>query len=120
MKGLIRALTLLTLLAVVAVPIFAQAADEKKVKSEVVMKTGNKVHLFHSATSDVKKEVDVNDVIPVYRNVGKHPQLKEVGHVRVTSFIDEHHFEAEITKGEVKVGDIAKKENAGLLVQPAR
>ena len=118
MKGFIRALTLLTLSAIIAVPIVAQAA-EKKAKSEVVMKAGNKVHLFHSATTDVKKEVDLNDVIPVYRQAGKHPQLKEVGQVRVTSFIDEHHFEAEIIKGEVKVGDIAKKENTGLLVQPA-
>jgi hypothetical protein len=44
--------------------------------------------------------------------------LKEVGQVKVLSFIGEHHFEAEVVKGEIKVGDIAKKETAGLLVQP--
>jgi hypothetical protein len=103
----------------IAAPMVVHAA-EKKVKGEVVMKVGNKVHLFHSGTADVKKEVDLNDTIPVYRQVGKHPQLKEVGQVKVLSYIDDHHFEAEIVKGEIKVGDIAKKESAGMLVQPTR
>ena len=119
MKRIVRIVVLLTLVAVMAAPSFVQAAG-KKVKSEVVMKVGNKVHLFHSGTADVKKEIALNDVIPVYRQTGKTAQLKEVGQVRVLSFIDEHHFEAEIVKGEIKVGDIAKKESAGLLVQPAK
>lgn len=119
MKGFIRIFALLTLLTIIAVPMVAQAA-EKKVKGEVVMKVGNKVHLFHSGTADVKNEVAVNDLVTVYRQVGKHPQLKEVGQVKVLSYFDEHHFEAEIVKGEIKVGDIAKKENAGMLVQPAK
>jgi hypothetical protein len=119
MKGFIRIFALLTLLTMIAAPMVVHAA-EKKVKGEVVMKVGNKVHLFHSGTADVKKEVDLNDTIPVYRQVGKHPQLKEVGQVKVLSYIDDHHFEAEIVKGEIKVGDIAKKESAGMLVQPTR
>ncbi len=116
MKGIARIFVFLTFVAVVAAPLVVQAAD-KKVKSEVVMKVGNKVHLFHSGTGDVKKEIALNDVIPVYRLTGKHPQLKEVGQVKVLSYIDEHHFEAQIVKGEIKVGDIAKKESAGLLVE---
>ena len=119
MKGIVRIIALLTFLTMVAAPIVAQAV-EKKVKGEIVMKVGNKVHLFHSGTADVKKEVALNDVIPVYRQIGKHPQLKEVGQVKVISYFDEHHYEAEIVKGEIKVGDIAKKENAGLLVQPTK
>lgn len=119
MKGFIRIFALLTLLTMIAAPMVVHAAG-KKVKSEVMMKVGNKVHLFHSGTADVKKEVALNDTIPVYRQVGKHPQLKEVGQVKVLSFIDDHHFEAEIVKGEIKVGDIAKKESAGMLVQPTR
>lgn len=50
----------------------------------------------------------------------KPAQEKEVGQVKVLSFIDDHYFEAEIAKGKVKVGDIAKKEQTGLLVQPAK
>lgn len=93
----------------VTVPITVNAAD-KKAKNEVVMKIGNKVHLFHSSKVDVQKEIAIGDVITVYREVGKNPQPKEVGQVKVLSFIGLHYFEAEITKGNVKVGDIAKKD----------
>lgn len=119
MKGIVRIIALLSLLTIVAAPLTALAAG-KKVKSEVVMKIGNKVHLFHSGTADVKKVIALNDVIPVYRQTGRTAQLKEVGQVRVLTFIDDHHFEAEIVKGEIKVGDIVKKESAGLLVQPSK
>ena len=45
-----------------------QAVD--KVKGDVVMKAGNKVNLFHSGTTDVKKESCLGDVITVYRETG--------------------------------------------------
>jgi hypothetical protein len=51
---------------------------------------------------------------------GKNNQEREVGKVRVLSFKGEHYFEAEIIKGEIKVGDIAKKDASALLVQPAK
>ncbi len=102
-------------------PITAGAA-EKKVKSEVVMKTGNKVHLFHSGTADVKKEICLNDVVTVYRETGgaKNPKTIEVGQVKVLSYVDDHYFEAEVVKGQVKPGDIAKKESAACLIQPMK
>ncbi len=103
----------------VALPFSGYAAD-KKAKNEVVMKMGNKLHLFHSGKVDAQKEIAIGDVITVYREVGKTPTAKEVGQVKVLSFIGEHYFEAEIVKGEVKVGDIAKKDAASLLVQPAK
>lgn len=106
---------------VVFAPFFAGAAD-KKVESEVVMKVGNKVHLFHSGTADVKKEICPNDVITVYREIGgaKNPKTIEVGQVKVLSYAGEHYFEAEVVKGEVRPGDIAKKESAACLIQPAK
>lgn len=109
-------------LSLLAVPPAAQAA-EKKAKGEVVMKVGKKVHLFHSGTADVKKEICVKDVIPVYRETmgGGHTTVKEVGKVRVTGYAGEHYFEGEVVSGEVKVGDIAKKESgASCLIQPAK
>lgn len=106
---------------VVLSPFSAGAADEE-VKSEVVMKVGNKVHLFHSGTADVKKEICPNDVITVYREIGgaKNPKLMEVGQVKVLSYVGVHYFEAEVVKGEVKPGDIAKKETAACLIQPVK
>ena len=121
MKGIARIVLLLTLVVMVAAPLVAQAA-EKKVKGEVVMKTGKKVHLFHSGTADVKKEICLKDVIPVYRETmgGGHTTEKEVGKVKVLSYAGEHYFEAEVVSGEIKVGDVAKKETASCLVQPAK
>ncbi len=115
--GIFVAVVVLTMLAV---PLTVQGAE--KVKGEVVMKAGKKVHLFHSGTADVKKEVCLKDVIPVYRETmaGGHTTVKEVGKVKVTGYAGEHYFEAEVVSGEIKVGDIAKKETAACLVQPAK
>ncbi|TWJ19727.1 hypothetical protein [Geobacter argillaceus] len=119
MKRIARIIPILTLLVMVAAPLTVYAAG-KKAKSEVVMKMGNKVHLFHSSNVEAQKEIAVGDVLPVYRLSGKAQQQKEVGQVKVIGFMGEHYFEAEIVKGEIKVGDIAKKENSALLVQPAK
>lgn len=118
MKMIAKVLWLVIVAATTTAPITGYAA-EKKVSSEVVMKTGAKVHLFHSGTADVKKEICLNDVIPVYRETmgGGHTQVKEVGKVKVLSYVGEHYFEAEVASGEIRVGDIAKKESASCLVQ---
>jgi hypothetical protein len=119
MKKLVRIIPILSLFLIVAAPLIVHAAD-KKAKSEIVMKMGNKVHLFHSSNVEAQKEIAIGDVLPVYRLSGKTQQQKEVGQVKVLGFMGEHYFEAEIVKGEIKVGDIAKKENSGFLVQPAK
>ena len=121
MRVLIGIFAVLAFFAMAAVPTATQAA-EKRVKGEVVMKTGNKLHLFHSGTADVKKEICLKDVIPVYRETmaGGHTTSKEVGKVKVLGYVGEHYFDAEVVSGEVKVGDIARKETASCLVQPAR
>lgn len=119
MKNVFKIITLFTLSVILTMPVVSQAAD-KKVKNEVVMKMGNKVHLFHSSKVDAQKEIAINDVLPVYRLNGKTRQEKEVGSVKVLSFSGEHYFEAEIIKGEIKIGDVAKKDASSLLVQPAK
>lgn len=119
MKNVFKVITLFSLSALLAIPVVSQAAD-KKTKSEVVMKMGGKVHLFHSGNVEAQKEIAINDVLLVYRISGKNRLEKEIGTVKVLSFIGEHYFEAEILKGEIKIGDIARKGEASLLVQPAK
>jgi hypothetical protein len=119
MKKLARIIPILSLFLIVAAPLIVHAAD-KKAKSEIVMKMGSKVHLFHSSSVEAQKEIAIGDVLPVYRVSTRTQQQKEVGQVKVLGFMGEHYFEAEIVKGEIKVGDIAKKENSGFLVQPAK
>jgi len=119
MKKLARIIPILSLFLFVAAPLIVHAAD-KKAKSEIVMKMGNKVHLFHSSNVEAQKEIAIGDVLPVYRVSARTQQQKEVGQVKVLGFMGEHYFEADIVKGEIKVGDIAKKESSGFLVQPAK
>jgi len=120
MKKLTLLITLLAVSIMAASPLTVKAAG-KKAKSEVVMKIGSKVHLFHSSKVEVQKEIAIGDVLTVYRQLGgKTPQPKEVGEVKVLSFVGPHYFEAEITKGTIKVGDTAKKDQTSLLVQPSR
>ena len=119
MKKLVRIIPILSLFLIVAAPLIVHAAD-RKAKSEIVMKMGSKVHLFHSSNVEAQKEIAIGDVLPVYRVSVRTQQQKEVGQVKVLGFMGEHYFEAEIVKGEIKVGDIAKKENSGFLVQPAK
>jgi hypothetical protein len=117
MRKIVLFAILAAFIVAVSAPLTVQAAD--KAKSEVVMKVGNKVHLFHSGTADVKKEICLGDVITIYRETGgaKNPKTTEVGAVKVTGYAGEHYFEAEIVKGEIKNGDIAKKNAAFCLVQ---
>jgi hypothetical protein len=119
MKRLVKLIPMLILLVVVAAPVLANAAG-KKAKGEVVMKVGSKVNLFHSGKASAQSEIAIGDVLPVYRQTTKPEQEKKVGEIKVLGFEGEHYFKAEIVKGEVKVGDIAKKEKTGLLVQPAK
>src|SRR6266581_792478 len=119
MKNIFKIITLLALSVMLAIPVVSQAAD-KKAKSEIIMKMGGKVHLFHSGNVAAQKEISINDVVQVYRISGKNRLEKEIGTVKVLSFIGEHYFEAEIVKGEIKIGDLAKKGDASLLVQPVK
>jgi hypothetical protein len=107
MKRIISIFALMALLTIIAVPLTVQAADAKA-NSEVVMIMGNTVHLVHRGAGSVKDAIAVNDVLTVYREIGKTPKPQEVGKVKVLSFINEHTFEAEIVKGEIKEGDIAE------------
>jgi hypothetical protein len=98
------------------------------VKTEVVMRQGSMVRLFHSGTADVKKEICLNDVIPVYRLVpvgyggtkgwDQARAQRQVGKIRIISYLGENYLEGEVVAGQIKPGDIAKKETAGCLVMP--
>jgi len=119
MKKMTLMITLLVISIMVAAPLTVHAAG-KKAKSEVVMKMGSKLHLFHSGKVEAQKEIAIGDVLTVYREYNKPLVQKEVGQVKVLSFVGDHYFEAEIVKGEIKIGDIAKKDETSLLVQPAK
>lgn len=119
MKNVFKIITLFSLSALLAIPVVSQAAD-KKARSEVVMKMGDKVRLFHSGNVEAQKEIAINDVLQVYRITGKNRLEKVIGEVKVLSFEGEHYFVAQIIKGEFRIGDLAKKGDTSLLCLPAQ
>jgi hypothetical protein len=87
--------------------------EEKAAKG--IMVKGTVVCLFQSGTADVKKAINVNDILPVYRESKSH-ELKEVGKIKVLSYVGEDYLKGEVVEGELKAGDIAKKEDAASLI----
>ncbi|MGC2063151.1 MAG: hypothetical protein WA610_09235 [Thermodesulfovibrionales bacterium] len=76
---------------------------------------GDTVYLFHSGTEDVKKTIQVNDTLVVYR-VTSNCEVVKVGIVKIVSFTGETYLKGEIFAGEIKPDDIAKKGNVSCLI----
>ncbi len=87
--------------------------SEKSAKGIKVI--GETVCLFQSGTEDIKKEIHVNDILTVYREDQDH-RVIAVGKVRILSYIGDDYLKGEVTEGEVRAGDIAKKGNVASLV----
>ena len=87
--------------------------EEKAAKG--IMVKGTVVCLFQSGTADVKKAININDILPVYRESKSH-ELKEVGKIKVLSYVGEDYLKGEIVEGELKAGDIAKKGDVASLI----
>lgn len=110
------------LISCIGLPQFVNAVswppiqEERKEKAaEGIMVKGSVVCLFQSGTEDVKKAININDILPVYRE-GKSHELKEVGKIKVLSYIGEDYLKGEIVEGEIKANDIAKKGAVASLV----
>jgi len=87
--------------------------EEKATKGFMVK--GDDVCLFQSGTADVKKTINTNDILPVYRENKAH-ELKEVGKIKVLSYVGEDYLKREVVEGELKAGDIAKKGDVASLI----
>ena len=85
---------------------------------EAVMKVGTKLYLFCSGTEEVRKTINVNDVLTVYREYPPDFSLdtREVGKVRILSALGEYYFEAEVIEGYVQSGNVAIKGTVGCYI----
>jgi len=110
-------------LVVVGISLRADAVSPSPVPEERAEKAakgirekGELVCLFQSGTEDVKKTINVHDVIVVFREGPKH-DLREVGKVKVLSYAGDDYIKGVVMEGEVQSGDIAKKGDvAGLVI----
>jgi hypothetical protein len=90
--------------------------EEREEKAaQGIMEKGTVVCLFQSGTADVKKAINVNDILPVYREQ-KSRELKEVGKIKVLSYVGEDYLKGEVVEGEIRPGDIAKKGDVASLI----
>lgn len=87
--------------------------EEKSAKG--IREKGEAVCLFQSGTEDVKKTISVHDVLVVFREDPKH-EFREVGKVKVLSYAGENYIKGVVVEGEIRTGDIAKKDDAASLV----
>ena len=87
---------------------------QPQVKADVVMKAEGTVRLFHK---ERVIEFCVGETVPIYRYYGRYMQSKEIGKAKIVNIIDEHYLEAAVVEGEIRAGDVAKKNNATCLVQ---
>lgn len=80
-------------------------------KDETVMKVGTKVYLFCSGTEEVRKILNINDVLTAFREYPTDISLesREVGKVKILSSLGEYYFEAEVIEGYVQPGNVAIK-----------
>jgi hypothetical protein len=119
-----RIAILITIVALAAGTIASSGSgvEAQEVMSKLVMKAGQKVWLFHSGTPDVKKEICLNDIIPVYREkkLGNNYKVEEVGKIKVLSYEGRNYFEAVVVSGEARVGDIATLNAVSCLVLSPR
>ena len=79
------------------------------------MKSGQEVYLFHSGTDDVKKTVQVGDILTIFR-ITPTCEIREVGKIKTVVYIGETYLKGKVIEGEIKPDDIAKKGNVACLV----
>ncbi len=122
MKRVIRILIVLFLSSYVGLPSLAYAVSWSPLEEERadkaakgIIEVGEIVCLFQSGSADVKKEIHVSDVLVVYREARDH-QLKEVGKIRILSYVGEDYLKGEVIEGELMTGDIAKKGGVASIV----
>jgi hypothetical protein len=90
--------------------------EEREEKaSKGIKEKGDTVCLFQSGTADVKKTININDILPVFRENRSH-ELKEVGKIRVLSYVGEDYLKGEVVEGKLQAGDIAKKGDVASLI----
>ena len=115
-----RTLSTLLLLLAVSAPLTVFATSytplfHRQDRGETVMKAGQILHLFHSGTADVRKTINTNDVLTVYR-IMPSCEVKEVGKIRVIAYVGETYLKGEVVEGEIRPDDIAKKGKVSCLV----
>ena len=116
LRKILRALWFL--LAPLVIPTLVHAVtypfpekEPSHLKVEAAMTVGAKIYLFHSGTDEVRKTINVHDVLTVYREYPPDffPGSTEAGKVRILCPLGDYYFKGEVVEGAIQPGDLAKK-----------
>jgi hypothetical protein len=85
--------------------------EPSQVKVEAAMTVGTRIYLFHSGTDEIRKTINVDDVLTVYREYPPDVSLgsREAGKVRILFPLGDYYFAGEVVEGAVQAGYLAKK-----------
>jgi hypothetical protein len=105
-----------------AVPMHAAATSYDPLPREeepagMEMAGGATVFLFHSGTEQVRRSLQVGDVLEVSR-VGPDGASRGVGKIRVAAFLGAVCLRGEVLEGKVRQHDLAEKDGVYCLVIP--
>ena len=108
------------LLLVLCAPLIVYATSfmpffHSQERGGTAMKSGQEVYLFHSGTDDVRKIVQVGDILTVYR-ITPTCEVREVGRIKAVVYIGETYLKGKVVEGEIKPDDIGKRGNVSCLV----
>ena len=121
MKKIVHIPGVLLLLFTLCVPFSAHAVsypileEHRAIRNKAVFNVGSTIYLFQSGTPDVRQAIGVNDVLIVYRESAS-GEMREVGKIKVLSFIGEVYIKGEVIAGKIRHDDVAKKGNVSCLV----
>lgn len=110
---------LAVLLLVTTISGCSTLARQPENKADVVMVTGDIVHLFYGGSKEASAVFCPNETVQVYRQEPrKRLRYVEQGKVQITRIIDENYVEGKVIEGNVKPGYVARKGNVSCLVAP--
>jgi hypothetical protein len=76
--------------------------------AEAAKMAGTRLYLFHASAGEMKNAINVSDILAVYREYPSQVSL-ETGKVKVLSSLGGNYYEAEVIKGTITPGELAKK-----------
>ncbi|MEA5114125.1 MAG: hypothetical protein VB050_08850 [Geobacteraceae bacterium] len=111
-------------MAVVVGGMAAGCSTNPPVRSSLELNKGSVLNIGDQAvfnlqgTGEVKNVVCLGETIPVYREVFIYQTMSrtEVGKVKVLNYVGENKFDAQVVEGQLKDGDIARKDSATCLL----
>ncbi len=111
------------LAVVIAIPLAAHAVAYYPLYhlqdgDETAAAAGQTVYLFFSGTEEEHRSIHEGDSLVVSR-IGRTCEATVIGKIRVLAILGETYLKAEVLEGNVKVGDIARKDAISCLVIPA-